>query len=101
MIENSELRANGVLIAAPMDQAVRAIAPGKVIFAKWLTGYGLLLIIDHGNHYLSLYGRNHILFKQEGDTVSAGEQVASVGNTGGYQSSSLYFALRHNPKFIR
>ncbi len=96
VIENSELRSNGILIAAPMDQAVRAIAPGKVIFAKWLTGYGLLLIIDHGNHYLSLYGRNHTLFKQEGDTVSAGEQVASVGNTGGYQTNSLYFALRHN-----
>ena len=95
-IENSELRATGVLIAAPLDQAVYAIAPGKVIFAKWMTGYGLLLIIDHGNHYLSLYGRNHTLFKQEGDVVKAGEQIASVGSTGGFQKNSLYFALRHN-----
>jgi septal ring factor EnvC (AmiA/AmiB activator) len=95
-IENSELHATGVLIAAPLDQAVYAIAPGKVIFAKWMTGYGLLLIIDHGNHYLSLYGRNHTLFKQEGDVVKAGEQIASVGSTGGFQTNSLYFALRHN-----
>lgn len=95
-IEQSELRASGVLIAAPLGQAVHAIASGKVIFAKWMTGYGLLLIIDHGNHYMSLYGRNHVLYKKEGEVVTAGEQIATVGNSGGYQSPELYFALRHN-----
>ncbi|HYF97595.1 MAG TPA: peptidoglycan DD-metalloendopeptidase family protein, partial [Coxiellaceae bacterium] len=71
-IEQSELRTTSVLIAAPFAQSVQAVAPGKVIFAKWMAGYGLLIIIDHGNHYLSLYGRNHSLLKQEGELVKAG-----------------------------
>ncbi len=99
-IEHSELHATGVLIRAPMDQAVYVIAPGKVIFSKWMTGYGLLLIIDHGNHYMSLYGRNHSLYKKEGDLVSAGEKIASVGNSGGYPQAALYFALRHNAQAL-
>jgi septal ring factor EnvC (AmiA/AmiB activator) len=95
-IEQSELQTNGVLIKAPLGQSVYAIAPGKVIFAKWMTGYGLLLIIDHGHHYMSLYGRNHALHKKVGDVVKGGEMIATVGTSGGYQQPELYFAIRHN-----
>ncbi len=95
-IEESELHANGVLIAAPMNQNVYAVAPGKVIFSKWMTGYGLLLIIDHGNHYMSLYGRNHSLYKKVGEVVKGGELISAVGSSGGYQQPELYFALRLN-----
>lgn len=97
-INQSELRWKGILIKAPKDQAVRAIANGIVVFAKWLAGYGLLMIIDHGDGYMSLYGRNHMLYKQVGDKVQAGEKIASVGESGGYQTPALYFAIRHNAK---
>lgn len=95
-INESELRWDGVLIDAPMGQPIRAIANGKIVFAKWLAGYGLLLIINHGKGYMTLYGRNHTLYKKVGDIVSAGEIIATVGETGGYQSPALYFSIRHN-----
>lgn len=93
-VEQSELKLNGVLISAPEGQNVYAIAAGKVAFAQWLPGYGLLLIIDHGDGYMSLYGRNASLYKKVGDAVRAGELVATVGKTGGYTASALYFAIR-------
>lgn len=95
-IEGSEIKWNGVLIGAPIGQNVYAVAAGRVIFAKWLEGYGLLLIIDHGDGYMTLYGRNNSLYKQVGDTVNAGEFIATVGQSGGHEQSALYFDIRHN-----
>ncbi|MEF9943701.1 MAG: peptidoglycan DD-metalloendopeptidase family protein, partial [Burkholderiaceae bacterium] len=69
--------------------------PGQVVFADWLRGFGNLLILDHGDSYLSVYGNNESLYKNVGDRVSIGETVASVGNTGGGDLPSLYFELRH------
>jgi murein hydrolase activator len=97
-IAQSELKWNGELILAPDDQPVYAVAPGKVVFSKWLEGYGLLLIINHGRGYMTLYGRNHSLYKHEGDQVTAGELIATVGESGGYDKSALYFAIRFNAK---
>ncbi len=97
-IANSELKWNGEVIEAPDDQPVHAVAPGEVVFSKWLEGYGLLLIINHGNGYMTLYGRNHSLYKHEGDKVSAGEVISSVGQSGGYDKPALYFAIRYNAK---
>jgi murein hydrolase activator len=97
-IGKSELRYEGVLIKAPQGQTVRAIAAGKVVFARWLSGYGLLIIVNHGNGYMTLYGRNHATLKHVGDLVKKGENIATVGDSGGYNQSSLYFAIRHNAK---
>lgn len=97
-IQQSELTWAGVLVNAPTGQPVYAIAEGQVVFAKWLSGYGLLVIINHGNGYMTLYGRNQALYTQKGTHVMAGDQIATVGQTGGYNSPSLYFAIRHNAK---
>ncbi|HEX2830362.1 MAG TPA: peptidoglycan DD-metalloendopeptidase family protein [Burkholderiales bacterium] len=85
----------GLFIAARPGEEVRAIAAGRVVFADWLRGFGNLLIIDHGDSYLSLYGYNETLYKQVGDTIRGGERVAAVGNTGGHPESGLYFEMRH------
>ena len=85
----------GLLIAAATGEEVRAVAGGRVVFADWLRGFGNLLIIDHGDGYMSLYGYNETLFKQVGDVIRGGERVAAVGNSGGYPESGLYFELRH------
>jgi murein hydrolase activator len=95
-----ESRLNGVVVAAPEGQEVHAIAEGRVIFADLLQGYGLLLIVDHGHGYMSLYGRNKNLYKKVGSHVAAGELIASVGNSGGYEKTGLYFAMRYNGKPI-
>ena len=97
-IYQSELRWGGILIKAPEDLPVYAIAAGKVVFAKWLPGYGLLLIISHGHGYMTLYGRTHYLYKKPGDVLSKGDLIATVGNSGGYQQPALYFAIRRNAK---
>ena len=99
-IEQSELRWTGVLIRAKENSPVHAIAGGKVVFAKWMEGYGLLMIIDHGGGYMSLYGRNHYLYKKTGDHVRAGEEIAAVGNSGGFEQPALYFGLRHNGQAV-
>jgi septal ring factor EnvC (AmiA/AmiB activator) len=87
---------NGILIHAPQGRDVHAVARGRVAYAEWLRGYGLLLIIDHGDGYMSLYGHNQSLYKETGDWVEAGEVIASIGNSGGQQHSGLYFEIRHN-----
>jgi murein hydrolase activator len=97
-ISNSQLKSDGVLIYAPEGQKVFAIAAGKVVFSQWLQGYGLLLIIDHGQGYMSLYGRNNILYHKVGDMISGGDLIAEVGNSGGYEQTGLYFAIRYNGK---
>lgn len=88
----------GLFIKASAGQPVRAVADGRVIFADWLRGFGNLLILDHGNGYMSLYGNNESLLKQVGDTVPSGETVASVGSTGGAAESGVYFELRLDGK---
>ena len=87
---------SGLLIAAGLGTPVRAVADGTVVFAEWMTGYGLILIVDHGNGYLSLYGHNESLLKNAGDTVKRGDTVARVGNSGGLAQPALYFELRRN-----
>lgn len=87
---------DGIFVAAPEGQPVRAVFPGQVIFADWFRGFGLLLILDHGEGYMTLYSHNKTLYKTLGDSVEAGEFVAEVGATGGLRESGLYFELRHN-----
>ncbi len=94
----SDLRWQGVVINAPRGNNVRAIAHGRVAFADWLRGMGNLIIIDHGNGYLSLYGHNESLFKAAGEWVDAGDVIASVGNSGGQARSGLYFEIRRKGK---
>ena len=85
---------SGVLISAPSGSPVHAIARGRVAYADWLKGYGMLLILDHGDGYMSLYGYNDSLRKEVGDWVAAGETIASSGNSGGQKAAALYFELR-------
>jgi septal ring factor EnvC (AmiA/AmiB activator) len=85
----------GVFIRAPEGQPVLAVAAGQVVFADWMRGYGNLLIVDHGENYLSIYANNESLLKQTGDPVAAGEALATVGASGGNEQSGLYFELRH------
>ena len=87
---------DGVLIGAPAGSQVRAVHGGRVVFADWLRGAGLLVILDHGNGYLSLYGHNQSLLRSAGDVVKAGDPIATVGNSGGQAASALYFAIRQN-----
>lgn len=89
-------RSQGVLIAAPAGTAVQAVANGKVVFAEWMSGYGLLCIVDHGNGTMSLYANNDGLLRDAGSDVKRGDAVASVGNSGGQGQSALYFELRRN-----
>jgi septal ring factor EnvC (AmiA/AmiB activator) len=90
----SNLRWQGVIIRAPMGNNVRAVSHGRVAFADWLRGMGNLIIIDHGDGYLSLYGHNQSLFKTTGDWVEPGEIIASVGNSGGQKKAGVYFEIR-------
>ena len=85
----------GLFIAARAGEEVKAVADGRVVFADWLRGFGNLLIIDHGDAFMSLYGNNEALFKRVGDIIHGGEAVAAVGNSGGNARSGLYFELRH------
>jgi septal ring factor EnvC (AmiA/AmiB activator) len=84
----------GVFIRAPGGADVRAIATGRVVFADWMRGYGNLLILDHGDGYLSIYGNNESVLKRVGDGVHAGDAVATVGASGGGEASGLYFETR-------
>lgn len=88
----------GVEIATDAGAQVQAIASGRVAFADWLRGFGLLIIIDHGEGYMTLYGRNQSLYQEVGDWVSTGDVIASVGNSGGGGESALYFEVRHKGK---
>ncbi len=88
----------GVFIKAESGQSVRAVADGRVVFADWLRGFGNLLILDHGNGYMSLYGNNESLLKSVGENTQSGESIASVGSTGGALESGVYFELRHEGK---
>ena len=87
--------AKGVFIRAPEGEPVRAVAPGRVVYADWMRGFGNLLIVDHGENYLTIYGNNESLLKQTGDPVTLGESLATVGASGGNEETGLYFELRH------
>jgi murein hydrolase activator len=85
---------DGVLVATERGAPVRAIYQGRVIYADWLPGLGLLTIVDHGDGYMSLYGHNERLYKAVGDRVSAGDAIASAGDSGGSAKPELYFEIR-------
>ena len=86
----------GLLIGAPAGSTVQAVANGKVVFAEWMSGYGLLCIVDHGDGTMSLYANNDGLLRDAGSSVKRGDAVASVGNSGGQGVTALYFELRRN-----
>lgn len=87
---------SGVLIGAAAGSPVTAVADGTVVFSEWMTGYGLILIVDHGNGYMSLYAHNEALLRDAGDRVRRGDAVAKVGSSGGHGRAALYFELRRN-----
>lgn len=88
------VRWSGVLLDVPAGTPVRAIHPGRVVFADWLRGYGLLMIVDHGGSYLSLYGQNETLTREVGEWVTTGDIIARVGDSGGSNRTGLYFEIR-------
>lgn len=92
------LRWDGLMLAAPAGTDVKAVQGGRVIYADWLPGMGLLLVVDHGKGYLSLYGHNQDLAKKSGDPVRQGEVIAHVGDSGGQGVPGLYFEVRRNGK---
>ncbi|HEY5623936.1 MAG TPA: peptidoglycan DD-metalloendopeptidase family protein [Gammaproteobacteria bacterium] len=91
-----QIRWNGFVIAAAAGTPVEAIFYGRVAYADWLTGLGLLIIVDHGAGFMSLYGHNEALLREPGDWVVPGEPIAHVGDTGGRQQTALYFEIREN-----
>lgn len=93
--EEGSARWRGVFIRAGEGEDVRAVASGEVVFSDWLRGYGNLIIVDHGDDYLTVYGNNDTLFSLVGDRIPAGAPIASVGASGGAQESGLYFEIRH------
>ncbi len=96
LLDDGSHRSMGVMINSQPGTPVRAIYSGKVIFADWLRGYGLLVIINHGHSYMSLYGRNQTIYAKVGNYVKTGDVIASTGNSGGYKRASLYFEVRQN-----
>ncbi len=93
--DKGDLKWQGVLIGGKEGQNIHAIAPGKVVFSDWLRGYGLTLIIDHGNSYMSIYSHNQSLYKDVHDKVEGRELIASMGSSGGNDKQGLYFEIRH------
>jgi septal ring factor EnvC (AmiA/AmiB activator) len=96
--KDSGLSWKGLFISAEPGREVKAIAGGRVVYADWLRGFGNLMIVDHGDGYMSLYGNNEALLKQVGDETRAGDTIAAIGNSGGNPDSGLYFELRYQGK---
>lgn len=94
----NNIRYDGIWIQASEAQPVKAVHHGRVVFSDWLRGYGLVLIIDHGSGYLSLYGYNQSLLLETGDWVAAGDTIATAGQSGGRTQTGLYFAVRYKGK---
>ena len=90
----------GIVIDGAEGDPVNSIAPGKVLYADWLRGFGLVAIVDHGEGYMSVYGHNQALLKQAGDDVRRGERIALVGRSGGQEYPNLYFEIRHKGKAL-
>jgi len=92
------LKWNGVVLAAPRGHEVRSVYHGRVVFSDWLAGLGLLVIVDHGEGYMSLYGYNETTLKSTGDWVAPGDVIATVGDSGGQTRTALYFEIRHGTR---
>ena len=97
---NADIRWRGWLIAADEGKPVRAVHGGDIIYADWLRGHGLLMVVDHGEGWLSLYAQNHSLLQGVGDRVSAGDIIAKAGASGGSETSGLYFEIRHRGETV-
>jgi septal ring factor EnvC (AmiA/AmiB activator) len=93
---NGDLQRQGILIGGTAGSPVRAVHGGRVVFADWLRGSGLLIILDHGDGYLSLYGHNETLTRERGSRVEAGSVIATTGNSGGQRETGIYFEIRYN-----
>jgi septal ring factor EnvC (AmiA/AmiB activator) len=98
--EGGGLSWKGLFIRAQEGAEVRAVAAGRVVFAEWLRGFGNLVIVDHGEGYMSLYSNNESLYKQPGEGVKGGDPIASAGNSGGQDEPGVYFELRHQGRPI-
>ncbi len=96
--EDSGATWKGMFIKSAAGQDVKCIANGRVVFSDWLRGFGNIVIVDHGDDYMSLYGNNETLYKQAGETVRAGDTVAATGNSGGIAETGLYFEMRHKSR---
>jgi septal ring factor EnvC (AmiA/AmiB activator) len=96
--EDSGISWKGLFIRANEGAEVKSVATGRVVFADWLRGFGNLIILDHGDGYMSLYGNNQSVLKQVGDNVNAGDTIASVGNSGGNEANGLYYELRRQSR---
>ncbi|MDH3350106.1 MAG: peptidoglycan DD-metalloendopeptidase family protein [Gammaproteobacteria bacterium] len=97
---SDRLKWNGVVLAAPRGQEVRSVYHGRVVFADWLAGLGLLVIVNHGENYMTLYGYNETIVKNTGDWVAPGDVIATVGDSGGQPQSSLYFEIRRGTQAV-
>nr|WP_244623558.1 peptidoglycan DD-metalloendopeptidase family protein [Shewanella salipaludis] len=97
---SGRLNWKGIMLAAPEGQNVNAVAAGQVIYADWLRGFGMVLVIDHGKGYMSLYGHAQALLKAPGDLVKTGEAIALVGRSGGQTEPGLYFEVRHKGQAV-
>lgn len=97
---SGRLKWNGVVLAASRGREVRAVYHGRVVFADWLAGMGLLVIVDHGEGFMTLYGYNETILKSGGEWVAPGDVIATVGDSGGQQQASLYFEIRQGTRPI-
>ena len=96
--QDTGLTWKGLFIKSNEGNEVKSVANGRVVFADWMRGFGNLIIVDHGGGYMSLYGNNQALLRKLGDTVKGGDTIASVGNSGGNDTSGLYYELRSHSK---
>ncbi len=95
-----QVRWKGIVIEGSEGSSVKAVSQGRVLYADWLRGFGLVTIVDHGEGYMSVYGHNQALLKQAGDDVRQGESIALVGQSGGQSYPNLYFEIRHKGKAL-
>jgi septal ring factor EnvC (AmiA/AmiB activator) len=96
--QTGQVNWKGMVIQANYGESIKSVYSGTVVFADYLRGYGLVVLLDHGKGDMTLYGYNQTLLKKEGDKVAAGETIALAGDTGGQDTSSLYFEIRRNSK---
>jgi len=98
--EQDTLISQGLDILAPVGTPVHAISPGQIVFSDWLRGFGLIIIIDHGDDYMSLYANTEVLYKKQGEFVESGELIAEAGNSGGRKEPGIHFEIRHRGRPI-
>ena len=96
--QDTGLTWKGLFIKSNEGNDVKSVASGRIVFADWMRGFGNLIIVDHGGGYMSLYGNNQALLRKMGETVKGGDTIASVGNSGGNDTSGLYYELRSRSK---